>query len=206
MTAVTIDAHGTILLRCHPTSVLPVSKQALHLSLWLNSQPVSVLHVGAQLINTVVVVQHPQIALTVGTCERQILQLYVQRIVASLSVLTTIRELPVGTECPLSMEGILPSDGLIVLKQQALMVVLQIGLSLINRHVTELIAMNVEQEIVFVHSAHDVAVGSLHEGTYAVGRHLTASPRLRLECPEFISIVAAQSVPCSKPHEPLLIL
>ena len=74
------------------------------------------------------------------------------------------------------------------------------------RQIAEAVGARVEEEIVILSAAYEVAVGPHGKHVYAVRRHVAAVACLRLEGLEVVPVVATQAVPRSKPHQPLLVL
>ena len=140
------------------------------------------------------------------TGKRQLVQLDVQRVVACLSVVTLIGQASVDVQRPSCVVRVFPLYGSVLLQRHAGAVVLQVLFGSRLRQIAEAVGARVEEEIVILSAAYEVAVGPHGKHVYAVRRHVAAVACLRLEGLEVVPVVATQAVPRSKPHQPLLVL
>jgi hypothetical protein len=76
----------------------------------------------------------------------------------------------------------------------------------LGSEVAEGIILQVEHIIVFVHQTENLLGGQQLDVADAVGSHVTPVANLRLKGMKLVTVVAAQSVPGSKPHKTLLVL
>ena len=74
------------------------------------------------------------------------------------------------------------------------------GVALRLGEVTEGACAGIETEVAIVHATQDVAVRAQGDVAKAIGGHSAAIAYGRLERTELIAVIAAETVPCGKPH------
>ena len=156
------------------------------------------------------VVQHPEVALTVGKGIAGIVQRRNRVRRGRLCPFDQACQRTVFLQRPQCLMAVCPREASVFSYPPTLpvaQVLVPGALLFLVRQVAKAVSLCIKQVIEpTFHPAEDVAVAAQSDVTDAVGRHVAAVAHLRLEGLKGIAVEAAQSVPGTEPHKALPIL